>query len=254
MIPNHPDKYGAEALFSPADAVDAQGDGLPDAPPGVVLGYQSDLTEAVRERAGEPDTLVRSQRVYPVTERVGYVPVHEVGIGAPVSATVTENVVAAGAEAVVLLGGCAALQPTLSPDTAVLPTGCIRDEGVSYHYIPPEDPVEPTADLVDRLDDALARAGVPTVRGPTWTTSAMYRETVPEIRRYRDEGVVSLCMESAAIWAVCRYRGVDTATVHAVGDILDPDGWEPDADGDRDLPELLAPVCDGLADHLGGGR
>ncbi len=249
MIPNYGDKYDAEALFDPTDALDSQGDGPPDVPPGVVFGYQPALTEAVRERAEDPTTLVRSQRVYPISETVGYVPVHESGVGAPVTATVAENAIAAGAEAVVMLGGCAALQ-NVPPDAAILPTGSIRDEGVSYHYLPPEESLEPTTALVDTLDDPLSAAGFPTPRGRTWTTSAMYRETLPEVRQYREEGVVSLCMESAALWAVCRYRGVDTATVHQVGDYLDPDGWIPDTDADRGLPEMLRPTCAALAAHL----
>jgi uridine phosphorylase len=249
VIPNYDDKYEAPALFDPADAVRSQGEGLPDIPPAILLGYQPALTEAVRERAGEPTTLVRSQRVYPLSEAVGYAPVHESGVGAPVTASVAENAIAAGAEVVVMLGGCAALQD-VAPDAAILPTGSVRDEGVSYHYLPPDEPVEPTAPLVDALDDSLSAAGFPTPRGRTWTTSAMYRETVPEAREYRERGVVSLCMESAALWAVCRYRGVDTATVHQVGDYLDPDGWVPEADADRGLPEMLRPTRRALAAHL----
>lgn len=249
MIPNYGDKYDAEALFDPTDALDSQGDGTPDVPPGVLFGYQPALTETARERADDPTTIVRSQRVYPISETVGYVPVHESGVGAPVTATVAENVIAAGAEAVVMLGGCAALQ-NVPPDAAILPTASVRDEGVSYHYLPPEEPVEPTTALVDALDDSLSAAGFPTPRGRTWTTSAMYRETLPEVRQYRTEGVVSLCMESAALWAVCRYRGADTATVHQVGDYLDPDGWIPDTDADRGLSEMLRPTCAALAAHL----
>lgn len=136
MIPNFGDKYDADALFSPSDAVAAQGDGLPDVPPAVLLGYQSELTDAVRERSDDWVELVRGQGVDLLSEAVGYVAVHESGIGAPVTATVTENVIAAGAEAVVMLGGGAALQPDLAPDAAVLPTDAIRDEGVSHHSSP----------------------------------------------------------------------------------------------------------------------
>ena len=251
MIPHYGDKYGAEALFSPEDAVAAQGDGLPDVPPAVILGYQSELTDAVRERRDDRVEVVRGQHVDLISPSVGYVAVHESGIGAPVTATVAENVIAAGAEAVVMLGGGAALQPDIAPDGAVLPTDAIRDEGVSHHYLPPEEPVTPTEPLVDELDALLSRAGFDTPRGTTWTTSAMYRETVPEVERYRDEGVVTLCMESAALWAVARYRGADAATVHEIGDYLTPDDWVPDADADRGLPEMLAPTVEALSRHVG---
>lgn len=251
-VPNFGEKYDAEALFSPADAVDAQGDGLPDVPPAMVLGFQSELTDHVRERVPEPVTLIRSQHYYPVSEAVGYVPVHEWGIGAPITATVTENLVAAGAETVVMLGGGACLQPEIAPDAAILPTEAIRDEGVSHHYLPPDDPVTATPELVDALDDELSAADFDTPRGTTWTTSAMYRETLPEIRQYRDDDVVSLCMETAAIWAVCAYRGADAATVHEIGDYLDPDGWAPNvSDGrERGLPEMFDPVVDALDGYV----
>jgi len=249
VIPNHPEKHGAEALFDPSDAVAAQGEGLPDVPPAVLFGYQPSLTEAVRERADGTETLVRSQVCLRLTDQVGYVPVHEAGVGAPVTAMVAENAIAAGARAVAMLGGGAALQ-RVPPDAALLPTEAIRDEGVSYHYLPGDEPVRATPGLLDHLKEHLASAGFPTRRGPTWTTSAIYRETVPEVERYQSEGVLSLCMESAALWAVCRYRDVATATVHEVGDYLDPEGWEPEAPAERGLVEMLDPAVAALTAHL----
>ena len=250
MIPNYEDKYDADALFSPAEVVGMGREGLPDVPPAVILGYQPKLTEFVERRADSPVQIVRSQHLYPVTETVGYVPVHEWGTGAPISAMVTENLVAAGAEAVTLLGGGAGLQPDIPPDAAILPTDVIRDEGVSYHYVPDDEPVTPTASLVDGLDDALSDAAFDTRRGPTWTTSAFYRETVPEVRAYGEDGVVSLDMESAAIWAVCQYRRVDTATVHELSGVLTPEGWQPETENDRGVTEMFDPVVAGLEEHV----
>lgn len=250
MIPNYEGKYGAEALLSPEEVVAEQGEGLPNVPPAVILGYQRKLTEVVEDRADPPIHIVRSQYLYPLTETVGYVPVHEWGIGAPISATITENVIAAGAEAVMVLGGGAGLQPDLSPDDAILLTDSIRDEGVSYHYIPEDEPVTPTDSLVDSLDNALSSAGFDTPRGPTWTTSAFYRETLPEITHYRNEGVVTLDMESAAIWAVCQYRGVDTATVHELGDVLTPEEWVPETHSERGLQKMLKPTMEALDNHV----
>lgn len=250
MIPNYPNKYGAEAAFSPEEVVRMGGEGLPDVPPAVILGYQPKLTAFVKQRADSPIQIVRSQELYPVTETVGYVPVHEWGTGAPISAMVAENLIAAGAEAVMLLGGAAGLQTDISPDAAVLPTGVIRDEGVSYHYIPDEESVTPTASLVDSLDDALSAAGFDTPRGTTWTTSAFYRETVPEIRAYSDDGVITLDMESAAIWAVCQYRGVDTATIHELGGVLTPDEWQPKTKQDQGVTEMFDPTVASLEHHV----
>lgn len=247
-----PEKYDADGLFSPDEAVEAQGDGsgLPEVPDAMLLGFQPQLTAAVEERAEEMETIVRSQTLYRLSEAVGYVPVHETGVGAPVAAIVTENLIAGGAETVMMLGGCAALDPDVPPDAAILPTAAIRDDGISHHYLPSDEELTPTSELVDALDEALSGAGFATPRGKTWTIGAIYRETVPEIREYRDAGAVSLCMETAAIWAVCRYRGVATATVHEIGDYLDPDGWAPDGGGEYDLPRMLDPVLAAVSRFL----
>jgi uridine phosphorylase len=250
VIPNYGDKYEADAVFSPTEVVSMGREEPPDVPPAVVLGYQPKLTESVEDRADPPVQVVRSQHLYLVTETVGYVPVHEWGTGAPISAMVAENVIAAGTEAVVLLGGAAGLQADTPPDAAVLPTDVIRDEGVSYHYVPDGEPLTPTASLVDGLDDVLSEAGFDTPRGTTWTTSAFYRETVPEVRAYGDEGALTLDMESAAIWAVCRYRGVDTATVHELGGLITPEEWRPGTGGDRDVTDMFDPVLTALETHV----
>ncbi|MGB9986405.1 hypothetical protein [Salarchaeum japonicum] len=250
MIPNFEEKYGDDAVFTPSDALNAQGEGVVDVPPAVILGYQDELTDAVRERANRSVSLVGSQTLFWLSETVGYVPVHEAGIGAPVSGIVTENVVAGGADAVVMLGGCACLNPEIPPDAAILPTTSVRDEGVSHHYLRSDDDVEATPDLVDDLDDALGAAGFDTPRGRTWTTSAMYRETGVEVEHYRENGAVSLCMESAAIWAVCKYRGAAAATVHQIGDYLAPNEWTPESGGDAGLREMLTPSVEALTKYV----
>lgn len=251
MIPNAGVKTDAEAVFSPRDAVATHGDGGSEAPQGVILGFQPTLTDVVTDRSDRETQLVRSQSIHHLTETVGYVPVHRLGIGAPVAATVTENLIAAGTEAIVLLAGCGCLQPEYPAETAILPTEAIRDEGVSYHYVAGEESLEPTEPLVDRLEAELSAAEFPTPRGRTWTTSALYRETVPEVSHYREAGVASVGMESAAIWAVCAYRGVATATVHQIGDYVTATEWVPDSGGDRGLPAMLDPVLDGLQAFLG---
>lgn len=159
MIPHFGDKYDAEALFSPDDALAAYGDGLPEGmPSAIILGFQTELHEAVRECADEPQSIIGSQKFYPLSDTVGFVPVNEYGVGAPIAATVTENVIAAGAETVLLLGGCAALDPEITPETAILPTQAIRDEGVSYHYLPPDTPATATPGLVECLDEVFTAA------------------------------------------------------------------------------------------------
>ncbi|MFT4923459.1 MAG: uridine phosphorylase [Haloarculaceae archaeon] len=249
MIPNYGDTYDAEALYSPDQSV--TGEDLPELPPAVVLGFQDTLRETVTDRA-EPLAAhpARQFEFYGLSESVAYVPVEEIGVGAPVAAVATEKAIAAGARVVVMLGGCAAFQPDIDPDTVLLPTRAVRDEGVSYHYLPAEEPVTATPRLLDQLAESFEAEELETARGPTWTTSALFRETVPEIDHYRERGFVSLCMESAAIWAVCQYRGVDAATVHHADDYLSREAWITDDDRERDLADLLDPTVQALEAYV----
>lgn len=249
MIPHYGDKYDAEALYAPADTVTGTDDF--EVPPAVVLGFQETLSEAARRR-GEPVAPhpEREFSVYGLSPSVGYFPVADVGVGAPVAAIAAEKVVAAGASVVVVLGGCGAFRTDLAAETVLLPTRAVRDEGVSYHYLPDGEPVTATPGLVDWLAESLRGDGIATERGPTWTTSALFRETLPEIDHYREEGFVSLDMETAAVWAVCQYRGAESATVHHVDDYLSRDVRVDESDRERRLPDLLDPTVRALETYV----
>lgn len=108
----------------------------------VILGYQPKLAEFVEPRADSPVQIVRSQHLYPVTETVGYVPTHEWGTGAPISAMVTENLIAAGAEGVVLLGGAAGLQNRGRPR---------RREDTDHHFRDRRTRSHPGVGVTERL-------------------------------------------------------------------------------------------------------
>jgi len=245
VIPNYGDKYGAEALFSPEDALRAYDDGVPDVPPAVVVGFQDALTEVVTCRTDERVSVGRVS-LYRLPGPVGYV---QSRVGAPVAAGLVDTLATCGATAVCTLGSAASLSADLAPEDAVLPTRAIRDEGASYHYLPPDAPAEPAAGLVDGLDTALGRAGAAAHRGPTWTTSGFYRETVPEVHHYAAEGVLTCEMETAAVFAVADYRGIDAAAVHGIGDYL-LEEWDPGIDHGHALDRLFEPVVDVLVDHV----
>lgn len=226
MIPNYGEKYDAASVFSPAEAIDAHGgDTDAEVPPAVVLTFQSELLEAVvPDRTGDPIPIVRDQMVHPLTDNVGVI--GNFGIGAPVTATVAENLIAAGADVLCIVGGAAALQPSIEPTDVILADRAIRDEGVSYHYLPPEGDATATGAVVDHLEAEYVDGGFTTHRGPTWTTSAYYRETTDEVETYAADGVVSVEMEAASLFAVAEYRGVESAAVFDVGDLITAEAWD----------------------------
>jgi uridine phosphorylase len=77
----------------------------------------------------------------------------------------------------------------------------LRDEGTSYHYLPPSEFSEADSALVDAATVALHDQGLSVYRGAAWTTDAPFRETASAIERCRERGILAVEMEAAALYA-----------------------------------------------------
>ena len=141
-------------------------------------------------------------------------------IGAPAAVLSFEHLIAEGARTFLLAGVAGSLTPAAPIGTVVIPTGARREEGTSYHYLPPEaDPV-PDAALTAALADAAAARGISPHTGRVWTTDALYREMGWKVRRYSAAGILAVEMELAALLAVAQVRGVRLAAALAISDEL----------------------------------
>jgi uridine phosphorylase len=108
----------------------------------------------------------------------------------------------------------------------VVPATAVRDEGTSYHYLPPSREVAASPAAVQAIEQALQKHHVPYVVGKTWTTDAIYRETPTRIARRRAEGCHVVEMEAAAFFAVAQFRGVRFGQLLYGGDDLTGDSWD----------------------------
>lgn len=169
------------------------------------------------------------------------------GVGAPLAASLFEDAVAHGCSNFVACGGAGALVPGLALGHVVVPDAAVRDEGTSYHYLPPSREVAADPDAVATAVSVLERHGVPHIVGKTWSTDAPYRETVARIARRRAEGCVTVEMEAAAFMAVARHRGVRFAQYLYAGDDLSGEAWDhrswQTASARRTLFELAVEAC-----------
>jgi len=82
----------------------------------------------------------------------------------------------------------------------------LRDEGTSYHYLPPAEYVEADEGLVQAAMHAFATARQPMRRGATWTTDAPFRETAAAIDRCRTRNILAVEMEAAGLYAFANAR------------------------------------------------
>ena len=140
------------------------------------------------------------------------------------------------AENFVFYGSSGALTD-LAEGKIVVPDKALRDEGTSYHYQTSEDWIDiPCSMEVARIFDEL---GIEYVKGRTWTTDAIYRETKEEVSRHREEGCLVAEMEIAAVQAMCTYRGYRFYPFVYSADSLHSETWEPRILGNLAIDERL---------------
>jgi uridine phosphorylase len=148
------------------------------------------------------------------------------GIGASLAASLLEEVIALGCRKFIACGGCGVLEKDIAVGSLIVVTGAVRDEGVSYHYLPPGREVSANETAVQALVNTLSLRGVPNRLAKTWTTDAPYRETAGKIVRRKAEGCLVVEMESAGLMAVAQFRGVFFGQVLYGGDDLSGIQWD----------------------------
>jgi len=163
-------------------------------------------------------------------QRIGCV---VVPIGAPAACTRLEDLIYMGGNSFIIAGGVGVLSDDIKRGELIIPTGAIRDEGTSYHYIPSDNPVTPSSSLVGKLQEACKMEDAEFHEGKVWTTDAPYRETRTRIKAFREMGAVCVDMEASACFAVAEYRGVSLAALFYGGDYVNEVKWDGRAEGKK---------------------
>ena len=147
------------------------------------------------------------------------------GVGAALSAALLEEAIAFGCRKFVVVGGAGVLEKGLDVGKLILVSAAVRDEGTSYHYLPPAREVAANPIALRTLESVLDRKEIPYHKAKTWTTDAPYRETPAMIAARRTEGCFTVEMEAAALMAVAQFRNVLLGQILYAGDDLSGDEW-----------------------------
>lgn len=231
-FPNFRNKHAHEALVTPrAYLLYARSRGtVPKGPPpvGLIIAYHRNLmryvlrhhrTKAVKGFFGEMFLLRETGN------RVAIV--GDFGIGAPNAVIHLEEFIEWGVAKFISVGTAGGLQKGQRIGDLVLCTRAIRDEGCSHHYIRFSKYAYPSRELTERVRGALQSRRLKFAEGTSWTIDTPYRETTSEVRRYRSEGVLTVEMEAAALFAVAQYRKAQVAALCSVSDSLAELPWKP---------------------------
>jgi len=143
------------------------------------------------------DTFAQDETEYGIVGRV---------VGAPFAVLVAEELFASGCQLLISITSAGQILPLDQPPYVILIDKALRDEGTSYHYLPPAP--------YSHLDPALREIAnahwdhslVPLHVGACWTTDAPFRETEEMIAQRRSEGILAVEMEAAALYALAQAR------------------------------------------------
>ena len=128
-------------------------------------------------------------------------------LGGAGAVQIMEQLIAGGAQKIIAAGCCGALvDDTEGP--FFIPTAALRQEGTSYHYLPPSREITLDEEPVKALCKVLDNAGLEYRKCKTWTTDGFYRETKEMVQYRKSEGYSVVEMECASMAACAKMRGI----------------------------------------------
>lgn len=206
--------YAARSVFEPAnllrEARRQKGLAPGDVPPVCLLDPDGDILRALRREGRampSPAWACYHTDLYEFDEggiRFGII---GCAVGASFAVLLAEELFVSGCRLLVSMTSAGQIVAEGPPPYFVVIDRALRDEGASYHYLPPADFSEADPGLVKTAMRALATVALPVHQGAAWTTDAPFRETATAIERARELGILAVEMEAAALYAFARVRG-----------------------------------------------
>ena len=127
-------------------------------------------------------------------------------VGAPAAAQILDWLIAYGVREIISCGSCGVLVDI--PENAFLvPCKALRDEGTSYHYLPPERFVDVSEKARHAIEKTMKNHGLPYMEVVTWSTDGFFRETKEKVAYRKSEGCSVVEMECSALAACAKMRG-----------------------------------------------
>lgn len=122
-------------------------------------------------------------------------------VGASFAVLLAEQLFVSGCKLLLSMTSAGQLVQSITPPYFILVEKAIRDEGTSYHYLPPREYSYIKSELKEKLKGAFDKLDLKIFTGTTWTTDAPYRETEEAINHYKAKGIHAVEMEASALYA-----------------------------------------------------
>lgn len=169
-------------------------------------------------------------------------------VGASFAVLVAEEMFASGCALLISVTSSGQITPQGAPPYFILIDRALRDEGTSYHYLPPSDWSVAPDRLLSMLGGEFTE-GPRVLIGATWTTDAPFRETEAAITAAGARGILAVEMEAAGLYAFAAARGRDVICLaHVTNQMgtIEGDFEKGEANGTADALALVAQILERL--------
>jgi uridine phosphorylase len=130
-------------------------------------------------------------------------------VGASFAVLIAEELFVSGCRLLISVTSAGQVTPLGPTPYFVLIEQALRDEGTSYHYLPPARYSTLAPSLREQLNAAWDSQRVPRYAGSSWTTDAPFRETAQAITAARADGIAAVEMEASALYALATAKGYE---------------------------------------------
>ncbi|GBE44456.1 MAG TPA: uridine phosphorylase [Rhizobiales bacterium] len=172
-------------------------------------------------------------------------------VGSSFAVLVAEELFVSGCSLLISITSAGQLAPLREPPYFILIDRALRDEGASYHYLPPSSYSDAPNPVLKGLDGAFDDLDVPVLLGATWTTDAPFRETAEAIEEMRRRGLLAVEMEAAGLYAFARARKKPVVCfAHVTNQMgqVEGDFEKGEADGTTDALQVVVRTAGVLVD------
>ncbi|MGE0526209.1 MAG: nucleoside phosphorylase [Bdellovibrionales bacterium] len=136
------------------------------------------------------------------------------GVGSAGAAICFQELIDAGAQAIIRIGTAGGLADSARISDIVLPVGAVRKDGASTLMVPPQYPALPDFDLTSSLHLCLEKKGIAHRRGIVLTSDLFYPGPLGnDLDFFKSIGVLAVEMECSTLFVIGLLRGVRTGAL-----------------------------------------
>ncbi len=136
------------------------------------------------------------------------------GIGAPSAAIAIEELSRIGVKTIIRVGSSGALQTNLKLGTVLIANQAVLDDGTSKAYVPETTILSADLLLVKACQESAEELGITYTTGLCRSHDCLYLENKRELDElWSSKGAAGSDMETAALFAVSRCRGIQAASL-----------------------------------------